>query len=239
MQTRTERRDRPREDWADESFVAYWLDRESTRSPDRVRQFAVVRSLIPRRPEEAFSYIDVAGGDGSLDEVLLAKFLKARLTLVDGSETMVDGARQRLEPFGDRVTVVRADLSGPDWLSAVPGPFDCAVSTIALHNLRAGGRVRALYAEIFSLLAEGGFFLNFDYVRPPSPALRPFSQWATTDPDACYIAHSSGTTSPGTLLEQFAWLHEAGFVAVDCFWKQFAAAAFGGFKGSASIPVAE
>jgi tRNA (cmo5U34)-methyltransferase len=239
MEARTERRDRPREDWADESFVAYWLEREGTRSPDRFRQFAVVRSLIPRHPDESFTYINVAGGDGSLDEVLLAKFSKAHLTLVDGSQTMVDSARERLAPFGERVSVARADLSGPDWVSSVQGPFDCAVSTIALHNLRAGGRLRALYGEIFSLLGDGGFFLNFDYVRPASPALRTFQRWATGDPDACYIAHSSGTTSPGTLIEQFAWLHEAGFTAVDCFWKQFAAAAFGGFKGVASIPSAE
>lgn len=239
METQAERGDRPRENWADESFVAYWLERESTRSPDRVHQFAVVRSLVPRRPDEPFRYIDIAGGDGSLDEVLLAHFTRAHLTLVDGSDTMVDRARERLEPFGERATVVRADLSGPDWQSAVQGPFDLAVSTIAIHNLRAAGRVRAVYAEVFSLLGEGGFFVNFDYVRAASPALRPFPGWATTDRDALYITHSTGGTSPGTLIEQFVWLNEAGFIAVDCFWKQFAAAAFGGFKGVVLIPAAE
>jgi len=239
METQTERGDRPRENWADESFVAYWLERESTRSPDRMHQFAVVRSLVPRGPDEAFRYVDVAGGDGSLDEVLLAHFTRAHLTLVDGSDTMVDRARERLEPFGERATVVRADLAGPDWRSAVQGPFDLAVSTIAIHNLRAAGRVRALYAEVFSLLEEGGFFVNFDYVRAASPDLRPFPSWATRDPDALYITHSTGSTSPGTLIEQFVWLHEAGFIGVDCFWKQFAAAAFGGFKGIVRIPAAE
>lgn len=239
METRTERDDRPRENWADESFVAYWLERESTRSPDRMHQFAVVRSLVPRRRDEEFRYIDVAGGDGSLDEVLLTHFTRAHLTLVDGSETMVDRARARLAPFGERVTVLRADLSGPDWLSVVQGRFDLAVSTIAIHNLRAAGRVRALYAEVFDVLEEGGFFVNFDYVRAASPALRPFPAWATPDADALYITHSTGGTSPGTLIEQFVWLGEAGFIAVDCFWKQFAAAAFGGFKGVVRIPTAE
>jgi len=230
---------RPRENWADESYVAYWLQREATSPRDRLRDFRIVRSLIPREPDEPFRYMNVGCGDGPLDEVLLAAFGRAHATLVDGSETMLNGARDRLKRFGDRVEYVRVDLASHDWVEALNGPFDVTVSTIAIHNLRIYNRVRDLYAELFGVMAEGGFFLNFDYVRPSSPLLRPFASWTSRDPDVGYIGRTSGANGPGTLEEHLIWLRSAGFGAVDCFFKEFGAAAYGGFRGAVRIPKAD
>ena len=33
-----------------------------------------------------------------------------------------------------------------------------------------------------------------------------------------------------TLAEQLAWLEEIGFVSVDCYWKTYALALFGGYQ---------
>src|SRR5712692_2764305 len=139
---------RPRENWADESYVAYWLAREATQPRDRVRDFRIVRALIPRREDAPVRYMNIGCGDGPLDEVLLATFGQAHATLVDGSETMLNSARQRLKAFGDRVDYVHVDLSTPEWVSNLNSPFDVAVSTIAIHNLRTYNRVRDLYAEL-------------------------------------------------------------------------------------------
>lgn len=230
---------RPRENWADEAYVSYWLERESTRPRDRVRDFRIVRALLPRRQDEAFRYMNIGCGDGPLDEVLLDAFGSARATLVDGSDTMLNGARERLKRFGDRVDYVRVDLLSPDWVKELNGPFDAAVSTIAIHNLRTYNRVRDLYAELFTVMADGGLFLNFDYVRPNSPALRPLPAWTSRDPDVGYIGRASGFNGPGTLDEHLIWLRAAGFTAVDCFFKEFGAAAYGGFKGAVRIPQAD
>jgi tRNA (cmo5U34)-methyltransferase len=230
---------RPRENWADESYVAYWLERESTRPRDRLRDFRIVRALIPRPNDESFRYMNIGCGDGPLDEVLLEAFGNARATLVDGSDTMLSGARDRLRRFGDRVDYVRADLLSPDWVKSVGSPIDVAVSTIAIHNLRTYNRVRDLYAELFTVMADGGFFLNFDYVRPNGPALRPLPAWASRDPDVGFIGRSSGFNGPGTLEEHLIWLRGAGFGPVDCFFKEFGAAAYGGFKGAVRIPQPE
>jgi tRNA (cmo5U34)-methyltransferase len=227
---------RPRENWADEAYVAYWLEREASRPRDRLRDFRIVRAIIPRADDEVFRYLNIGCGDGPLDEVLLSSFGNARATLVDGSETMLNGARNRLKQFGDRVETVRVDLSSPDWVQALDGRFDVAVSTIAIHNLRVYNRVRDLYAELFTVMADGGFFVNFDYVRPNSPLLRSFPGWASRDPEVGYIGRSSGFNSPGSLEEHLIWLRAAGFGAVDCFFKEFGAAAYGGFKGAVRIP---
>ncbi len=234
-----ETRRQPRENWADESFIEYWLKRENGRADDAAMRFKIVRGLIPRLPDEPFRYVNIGAGDGPLDEVLLGHFTHAHATLVDGSETMVAGAQERLKRFGDRVSVVRADLSTPDWRQTAGGPFDIAVSTIAIHNLRQpGGRVRDLYAEIFELLAtDGGFFLNFDYARPMHQVIRQFQRWvASTDPDPRELGWSSGGTAPGSWGENLIWLSQAGFFPVDVFWKSFGATAMGGFKGTPRVP---
>lgn len=228
-----------REDWTDDRFVAQWLDRQGGRTDERMGQFTLIRSLVPRPPEERFRYLDVGAGDGWLDEVILTRFTRAEATLVDGSPLMGERARQRLGQFGDRVRVVRGDLSSPSWAEAVDGPFDLAVSSIAIHNLRDPVRIRTLYAEIFQLMGPGGFFMNLDYVRPVSPALRGMVRVAGTDPDVRLLSSSTGGGSSGTLEEQLVWLREAGFAPVDCFCKEFQAALFGGFRGEISLPVPE
>jgi tRNA (cmo5U34)-methyltransferase len=144
---------------------------------------------------------------------------------------------ERLAQHGDRVNIVTADLSTADWRNDLGSAFDVAVSSIAIHNLRDPRRIREIYGEVFSVLNDGGFFVNFDYVRPSSPMLRPLAVLAGSDPEAGYTQRiTGGQNSPGTIEEQLIWLREAGFTAVDCFWKEFHAALFGGFKGTVSVP---
>lgn len=227
---------RPREDWADDQFVATWLDRQNERGAERARQFVIVRSFVPKHPEEPFRYLNVGSGDGRLDDVLLERFTAAAATLLDGSPLMLERAMERLQRFGSRVTAVRGDLSSPSWREAVEAPFDLVVSTIAVHNLADPARIRRLYAEIYDVVAEGGFFMNFDYVRVPSPRVRELVAWASGDPEAGYLSRSTGGQASGSLDEQLGWLREAGFAPVDCFWKEFQATLFGGFKGAFRVP---
>jgi len=230
-------RDRERELWFDDEYVNKWLAGQPDRTAERTRQFAMIRSVIPRRSDEPFRYLDLGAGDGWMDEMLLSHFTQARAVLLDGSPGMVRHARERLAPFGDRVTVVEADLDSSGWTEAIGGPIDAAVSTIALHNLGEGMRIRRVYAEIFGLLTEGGCFFNLDYVLPAHPALRPLGLWADRDRDANWLrARYGGGGSPASIEEQLVWLRAAGYTAVDCLWKEFQMALFGGFKGRVVIP---
>lgn len=226
---------REAENWFDDAFVADWLVRQESRAAERSRQYAMVRALVPRNPEESFRYLNLAGGDGSLDEVLLARFPRAHATLVDGSDHMLERARERLSAFGDRLRLVQADLGTPAW-TAVGGPFDVAVSTIALHNLEDPARLRSLYLEIGSLIADGGFFMNLDYVRAPHPGLGAFYRHASADDDSGFLRVRGYRDFVGTVNEHLGWLVEAGFSPVDCFWRDLRLALFGGFKGGIRLP---
>src|SRR4051812_30692909 len=198
----TVREDGRHENWFDEEYVEEWIQRQDARADERRRQFVIVRSMIPKTPEQEFRYINLGAGPGNLDEVLLERFKGAEAVLVDGSMAMLAEARRRLERFEGRVEYVQANLSTPDWAKAVQGPFDVAVSTIALHNLRDARRLRELYAETFRLLGHGGLFLNLDYVRPARDDLRTLAAWAGRDPEARFAGRHGGQGVPGTVEEQ-------------------------------------
>jgi SAM-dependent methyltransferase len=216
--------------------VANWLERQKEREPERRRQFVTIRALIPKTPDQEFSYINLGAGPGNLDEVLLAQFRGAQATLVDTSFAMLGAARQRLERFGDRVEYVQANLASPEWAGAVAGPFDIAVSSIAIHNLRDPRRIRELYAETYRLLGHGGMFFNLDYVRPARPGLSALGPWAAKDPEAGLSGRSGGAGMPGTLLEQLGWLNEAGFATVEVLWKDMGTALMCGIRDHLHMP---
>lgn len=227
---------RRREDWFDAEFVQSWIDGQQDRRAERTHQFARIAALVPFERDARFRYLNLGAGPGALDELLLSRFPKAEATLQDGSAVMLDHAREQLARFGERVSFAEGNLTEPSWVETVRGPFDLAVSSIAIHNLRDPRRIRVLYAEVFDLMAEGGFFMNLEYVRLSSPRLQPLAIWAAQDAEAGYLIGSGGAGSPGTAAEQLVWLREAGFAPVECFWKEFRLALIGGFKGEVRVP---
>jgi SAM-dependent methyltransferase len=227
------------EDWNSEEYVARWLERQNERAPQRRRHFAVIRALITKKPEDEFRYLNLGAGPGNLDEVLLEHFPGAQATLVDASLPMLFAARERLARFGDRVEYVQANLASPDWVGAVSGPFDFAVSTIAVHHLSDPRRIRELYGETFRLMGHGGMFLNLDYVRPVRRSLAALAGWAEKDPDAGISGNSPHGEMPGTLLEQLAWLTEAGFGCAEVFWREMNLALICGIRDHLHLPDAE
>ncbi len=227
---------REEENWFDDAFVADWLSRQKARAPERERQFAMIRALVPRRTDEPFRYMDIGGGDGWLDEWLLERFSRAEAVVHDGSPAMLKQAEARLKRFGGRVRFVQADLSTPAWVDAVPGPLDLAVSTIAIHNIEDPARVRLMYRELGQIMNPGGLFMNLDYVRAPHPALGGLYRFASSDEAAGFSAVRGYRDYLGTADEHLGWLEEAGFGPVDCFWREFRIALFGGFKGVPTMP---
>src|SRR5262249_51868672 len=160
---------------------------------------------------------------------------------------MLEQARLRLDRFGPRASVAEADLQTPAWRDAVPGPFDAAVSSFAIHHL-PDERKRALYREGYGLLPEGGCFLNCEHVCSPTPLVEQLFDDAMTEhlylrrrergeevsPEQVRREYLGRPDRAANLLapvgEQCRWLREIGFQHVDCFWKYFELAIFGGIR---------
>ena len=81
-------------------------------------------------PEGAGSVMDAGCGSGRVTELLAERFPNAHVVALDGSSSMLEQARGRLERFGDRVTFVLADLMRP---LPVPEPVDAVFSTATFH----------------------------------------------------------------------------------------------------------
>jgi ubiquinone/menaquinone biosynthesis C-methylase UbiE len=163
-------------DWHSIDYVAEWITRDADRDPERRPLLRKMLSLAPFRRDGELHVLDVGAGYGAVSEEVLQAFPAARVTLQDYSQPMLDRARQRLAERSDQLRYVLCDLTDPSWPKQVGGPFDLAVSAIALHNLGDLEKIFACYSAIHDLLKPGGSFLNCDRfvegVEPHVAALR-------------------------------------------------------------------
>lgn len=180
-------------DWHSKEYVDDWIARDVTRDEERAPQLAAVARRIPtdRGPVRV---LDIGGGYGILTAAVLDAVPQATVVLHDFSEPMLAHAAERLAGYGDRVTPVHADLRDPGWVGAVGEGFDAVVSSIAIHNVRDHDVIRQVFAGVLAVLRPGGEFCDLDLVWGSAPA-------------------------PGSLADQLGWLLAAGFVDVDCAWR--------------------
>ncbi|MFC0096359.1 class I SAM-dependent methyltransferase [Micromonospora marina] len=176
--------------------------------------------------------LDLGAGTGLLSLLLAAAVPGVRLTLVDGAPGMLAVAAAHLDARGVPHRTVHADLAGP--LPA--GRYDAVVSALAVHHLDDSGK-RALYRRAADALVPGGVFVNAEQVAGPTSALdRRYDEvWTARitelGSDAEEIAAARERMRhdrPATVAEQCRWLAEAGLVDVDCFFKEWRFAVFGG-----------
>ena len=160
----SEARGRPsmHHDWHSERYVGDWIAHDMTRDAERRPRLQEMLAAAPHPPDAAIEVLDVGAGYGVVTEELLKRLPKARVTLQDYSPPMLAEARRRLTPHATQLTYVTADLTDPDWTQRVGGPFDLAVSAIALHNLREPAKIFACYRAIHDLLKPEGRFLDYD-----------------------------------------------------------------------------
>ena len=97
--------------------------------------------------------MDAGCGTGRVTERLVERLPDGHVVAVDGSSAMVEHARTRLSPFGDRVEYVVADLSRP---IPVDPPVDAILSTATFHWIVDHD---ALFANLAAVLRPGGWLV--------------------------------------------------------------------------------
>jgi len=149
-------------DWQSAEYVQQWIEHDVPRDPVRRPRLRSMLAAAPFPREAPLAVLDVGAGYGAVTEELLALFPAASATLQDYSAPMLDQARERLAAHAGRLRFVTCDLTDPGWAGRVGGPFDVAMSAIALHNLRNDAQIFACYRAIHGLLRPGGWFLDYD-----------------------------------------------------------------------------
>ncbi len=239
------------ESWKDAELVGAYLQGIRGGIPLAQEQVEVALRLIDHAGLPVRRFLDLGCGDGFLGAVLLERFPDASGVFVDFSEPMLEAAHERLSPFGARCQIQAADLSQPDWQDALPSSprFDVVISGFAIHHLQ-DERKRDLYSEVLELLKPGAFFLNVDLVSSPTEWLRSaFDELltdslfehqrsrgheATREQIAEEYVHATDREEDilASIEEQCAWLRELEFEDVECYFKLFELAVFGGRRPS-------
>ncbi|MEU5565662.1 class I SAM-dependent methyltransferase [Micromonospora musae] len=176
--------------------------------------------------------LDLGAGTGLLSLLLAAAVPGVRLTLVDAAAAMLEVGAERLRARGVPHRTVLADLADP--LPA--GRYDAVVSALAVHHLDDAGK-RTLYRRAADALVPGGVFVNAEQVAGPTPALdrRYDDVWTARIIELGAAADEIAAARermrhdrPATVADQCRWLTDAGLVDVDCFFKEWRFAVFGG-----------
>jgi SAM-dependent methyltransferase len=217
--------------------------------PMAQEQIGVMISILKSRGAPVESFLDLGCGDGILGAAILGEYPSARGVLADFSEPMLGQAREQLMDYAEQLVFENLDYGISDWVRrlSMHGPFDAIVSGYSIHH-QPDERKRQIYEEIFSLLKPGGWFVNIEHVssaaqlnidlfenhyvaaryaiEQSSGGIRTFDELAEeykNRPDK-----AANILAPVEL--QCTWLREIGYEEVDCYFRIYELAVFGGRK---------
>ena len=234
--------------WGSQEFIEHWASKADWQAPIREAQTAMVLRMIPQPVEAPIRMLDIGAGYGALAMAVLHERPNATAVCLDASEAMLNLGKERNADLRDRISFIQASLESPEWLNFIDGKFDAVISARALHHFTANQRRRFIFKEVFGLLRPGGCFINADNVRAPTKELTERYRNARNEYLDSFIRRSTdgktnlaevraatpstyhGPHNNGYLDEELAWLSDAGFVDVDCFWKFATTVVYGGFK---------
>lgn len=235
--------------WQGSESVRWFLDSVRGAIPFAAEQIAVMLQMVAQGRQPITRFLDVGSGDGALTAAMLTRYPAAQAVLVDFSEPMLDAARARFRSQAPPPVIIASDLVSATWTEAVAahGPYDAIVSGFAIHHLE-DDRKRALYGELFALLAPDGVFAHIEHVASGSPWMaqaydkamieaiwryRQRREPALTHEQAAADYANRPDASANRLApldRQCDWLREAGFVDITVPFRWYEIAVFGGFR---------
>ena len=198
--------------------------------------YGTVVDSIPHEREDAIRVLDLGAGTGLLSAFVAQAFPRARMMLVDASPDMLGVARRRfadeLERFEMRVVNYARE--------PLPEEYEVVMSALSIHHLD-GTEKRELFRKVYGMLCNGGVFVNADQILGSTPEiearyretwLRQVREWGVGEEDLAAALTRTEEDKMSTLEEQEAWLEEAGFLQVNCPYKNYSFAVYVGRKRS-------
>jgi tRNA (cmo5U34)-methyltransferase len=233
-------------DWTSDAYVEEWVKRQQAEDLTRAERFQLMCDLFPFSNDAQVTILDVGAGYGPVSKFILEQYPHATCIAQDGSEPMLNRARTIMARYGERFITHQSDLFDTNWLPKPFAPFDAAVSSSCLHNLRDFKRVSGIYGDIRDNLKPGGVFLNMDLINAPTPELerryfivtaaRRQREGASREDIEGMVRRADRPAGnmpagafPASLDQHLAALKSAGFGEVDCFWKELRRALIGGY----------
>jgi trans-aconitate methyltransferase len=156
-------------DWKDPACVERWDADHLRRNPARAAHLSLLVEMADMIG--GGTILDLGCGSGLVAQMLLDRLPDSSIFGIDSSPAMLDLARQRLAPYRQRVSLVEADLSKLDQVTA---PTECtaALAVQSLHHLEA-----PVYGTVLRWTAEHlkrkGLLFMIDRLWIPSADIYP------------------------------------------------------------------
>ncbi|HWG61712.1 MAG TPA: class I SAM-dependent methyltransferase [Streptosporangiaceae bacterium] len=152
-------------------WIARWDAQQEIYLPDREDRFtAMIDAVQEGAGRDDPLVLDLGCGPGSLAVRLLDRLPSARVMAIDNDPLLLTLGRAAY-PARDGLAFTDLDLRTPGWAGSLhlDRPADAAVSTTALHWLQPA-QLRAMYAEVATVLRPGGLLLNGDHLTEDEAA---------------------------------------------------------------------
>jgi tRNA (cmo5U34)-methyltransferase len=227
--------------WRSEEVVHTFVAEMQGQEVKRAAQRRLMAALLPFGPQDSFTFLDLGAGTGAASRAILELYPASTAILADFSAEMMGAGDRELAPFADRYRYVEFDLTTGAWPAAIPVAVDAIVTSMSVHHL-TDERKQGLFAEIFAHLVSGGWYLNYDPVSPPDPAVEAAWQRVSDreDPEA-KARHEHRTPEQQARWEnhvrfispldrQLGYLRAAGFEGIDVYWKRLENVVYGGYR---------
>jgi len=210
-------------------------------------QIGIMMAIIKTRNQPVEKFLDLGCGDGILGAAILGAYPNSRGVFVDFSEPMLAQVREQLKDYEGQLTFENLDYGDPDWVTRMQKetPFDVIASGYSIHH-QPNERKRPIYAEIFSLLKPGGWFINIEHIAASAQiTIDLFNKHVIDERYAIEKANGGSKTrrevsdiflnrpdkDANILLAvetQCNWLREIGYEEVDSYFRIYELAVFGG-----------
>lgn len=207
------------------------MNRDYTATIERCfpRYREMLCSLVDYLPRKEMQYqriLEIGCGTGNLSVLLSNEFPSANLHVLDLSGESLDVCRTRLLGHS-QVQTLHRDIRQAEFPAQ---SFDLVISSIAIHHLTSAEK-RDLFARCYDWLTPSGVFALADQFRGSTPELysRHIDHWkqaslaagSSEDEFEMWMQHQREHDHHDTLVDQLAWLSEAGFNKPDCVWRCF------------------
>jgi tRNA (cmo5U34)-methyltransferase len=235
--------------WGEETSQRY-LDYGRYFVPERELQMRIMVDLL-RNMSEPCNVLELCCGEGLLAELLLDEIPGSSYWGLDGSQIMLERARQRLTRFGDRVRLGSFNLADHAW-RPLESSFKAVVSSLAIHHLK-GEVKQLLFKDVYTMLSPGGAFIVADMIEPATSQGRAVAADAWDGVVRERAQELDGNTAgfdffqregwntyryldpddidhPSPLFDQLKWLEQAGFIGIDVHYMKAGHALFSGWK---------
>ena len=195
--------------------------------------YGMALEQIPYLHDAAIRILDLGAGTGLLSSLAAEVFPNATFTLADISTEMLAKARERFAGRSNfQYTVI--DLQH----EPLTGAYEVAFSSLALHHLEPA-QLAQVFRKAYDVIVPGGAFINADQTLGTSAAneakyaahwLADVTAQGSSDQETADAIERMKIDKTATLADQMAWLRDAGFRDVDCWYKHYRMAVYSGRK---------